>query len=247
MIEKLPKQVSEIPAVDVVGVCRSFDGKTVLEKINLRLTGGSAICICGANAAGKTTIVRIIAGLMQPDAGTVKICGFNVKTDASRVKPIIGAILHKSMVYPQLTVEENLRFFADVYNVGDGKTRTQEILNETGLSAHRFKTTGVLSRGIMQRLAIARALIHRPAVLLADEPFTGLDGDAVKYLIETLHNFKNQGGSIVMTTHNIDFALRCCEQVAVLDNKKIIFNAEVSKINVGEFAADYLSYARKNR
>ena len=151
------------------------------------------------------------------------------------------------MVYPHLTVEENLRFFGRLYSVGDGKTRTQELMDETGLASHRHKPAAVLSRGIMQRLAIARALIHRPAVLLADEPFTALDGEAAKYLIETLHNFKSGGGSIVMTTHNIDFALRCCEQVAVLDDKKIIFSTEVSQINTAEFGRDYLSYARKNR
>ena len=246
MTAKSSIQVSEVPAVEVAGVCKSFGGKAVLEEINLRLAGGRGLCICGANAAGKTTIVRIIAGLLQPDAGTVKICGLNLKTDASQIKPIIGTILHKTMVYPQLTVEENLRFFAALYNVGDGKNRTQELLNETGLSSHRYKTAAALSQGMMQRLAIARAMIHRPAVLLADEPFTALDGEAAKYLIETLRNFKNRGGSIVMTTHNIDFALQCCEQAAVLDNKKIIFCAETSRINAGEFAADYLSYARRN-
>ncbi len=247
MTAKSSRQVSEMPAVEVTGVGKSFSGKAVLEGVNLRLSAGSGLCICGANAAGKTTIVRIIAGLLRLDAGTVKICGLNLKTDASQIKPITGTILHKSMVYPQLTVEENLRFFADLYNVNDGRTRTEELLNETGLSANRYKLAAVLSRGIMQRLAIARALIHRPTVLLADEPFTALDGEAAKYLIETLRNFKSQGGSVVMTTHNIDFALQCCEKVAVLDDKKIIFNAEVSQINTAEFAKDYLSYARKNR
>jgi heme exporter protein A len=244
MAEKL-KRLSE-SVVDVAGVCKFFGSQVVLEDISFRLPGGQGLCICGANAAGKTTLLRIMTGLLQPDAGTVQICGFDVKTQAQQARAVLGAIFHKSMVYPQLTVLENLRFFARLYGVEDGKGHIQDLLEQIGLLPYRYDRAGVLSRGMMQRLAIARALVHKPIVLLADEPFTGLDVDASKHLVTILNNFKDEGGTIVMTTHDVNLSLQCCEHVAVLDKRKLIFKAKVCEINPDAFAKDYLLYAREN-
>lgn len=245
MAEKLQKS-SELPAVYVAGIYKSFGTQTVLEDISFQLAGGQGLCICGPNAAGKTTLLRIMAGLLQPTAGTVRICGFDVKTQSQQAKAKLGAIFHKSMVYPQLTVIENLRFFALVYGVRDSNTHIQKLLEQASLMPYRYDKAGVLSRGIMQRLAIARALIHKPDVLLADEPFTGLDIEASKHLVTILNDFKDKGGTIVMTTHNVDLSLQCCQQVAVLDRRKLVFNAKLCEINTDEFARDYLLYAREN-
>jgi len=232
--------------VDVVSVSKSFGSQVVLEDISFHLAGGQGLCICGPNASGKTTLLRIMAGLLQPDAGAVQICGFDVKSQARQAKAMLGAIFHKSMVYPQLTAIENLRFFARLYGVRDSTARMQELLEQTALMPYRYDKAGVLSRGIMQRLAIARALVHRPNVLLADEPFTGLDADASKHLITILNHFKDEGGTIVMTTHDVNLSLHCCGHVAVLDKRKLIFNAKISEIDAAAFARDYLLYAREN-
>ena len=245
MAEKLQKSL-EPPAVDVSGVCKSFGSQVVLEDISFHLKAGQGLCICGANAAGKTTLLRIMAGLLQPGAGAVQICGFDVKTQARQARAKFGVIFHKSMVYPQLTVIENLRFFALVYGVRDAKDHIEKLLEQTALMHYRYDRAGVLSRGMMQRLAIARALVHRPTVLLADEPFTGLDADASDHLVTILNNFKNEGGAIVMTTHDVNLSLQCCQHVAVLDRRKLIFNAKVCEINADAFASDYLLYAREN-
>jgi heme ABC exporter ATP-binding subunit CcmA len=237
---------SELSGVDVAGVCKSFGSQVVLENVSFRLPGGQGLCICGANAAGKTTLLRIMAGLLQASAGAVQICGFDVKLQARQARARLGAIFHKSMVYPQLTVIENLRFFARVYGVRDNAAHIQKLLEQTVLTAYRYDRAGVLSRGIMQRLAIARALVHKPIVLLADEPFTGLDVDASKHLVTILNNFKNEGGTIVMTTHDVNLSFQCCENAAVLDKRKLIFNAKVCEINADAFAKDYLLYAREN-
>jgi len=245
MAEKLQKS-SEPPAVDVAGVSKSFGNQLVLKDISLYLTAGQGLCICGANAAGKTTLLRIMAGLLQPGAGAVQICGFDVKSQPQQAKAKLGAIFHKSMVYPQLTVIENLRFFALVYGVRNGKAHIQNLLEQTALMPYRYDRAGILSRGMMQRLAIARALVHKPIVLLADEPFTGLDADASKHLVTILNNFKDEGGTVVMTTHDVNLSLQCCRQVAVLDKQKLIFNAKISEIDTAAFAKDYLLYARAN-
>jgi heme ABC exporter ATP-binding subunit CcmA len=240
-----PDTSSETPAINLKGIGKSFAGRVVLEAISFQLSAGEALCICGANAAGKTTLLRIIAALLQPTEGTVEICGFNVKTQTRKVKLLVGAIMHQSMVYPQLTVVENLRFFAGLYGLSNSKARIQQLLEQVRLTPYRYDTPAVLSRGITQRLAIARALLHKPDILLADEPFTALDSQGGKDLITILHNFKNQGGTVIMTTHHVDLSLNCCDKVAVLHNRKLIFNAKTSDINISDFAQDYLSYARK--
>ena len=246
MTKKL-QNPSEFPAVDVAGVSKSFGSQIVLEDISFHLAGGQGLCICGPNASGKTTLLRIMAGLLQPDAGAVQICGFDVKSQARQAKVLLGAIFHKSMVYPQLTVIENLRFFARLYGVRDGTARIQELLEQTALMPYRYDRAGILSRGMMQRLAIARALVHKPIVLLADEPFTGLDADASDHLVTILNNFKDEGGAIVMTTHDVNLSLQCCQHVAVLDAQKLVFNTKTSEIDTAAFANDYLSYVRANR
>lgn len=246
MSENLEKPLTQVPAISLVSVCKSFGSRVVLEAISCSVTAGQGICICGANAAGKTTLLRIIAALLQPTAGVVEVCGFNVQKQRQKTRPLIGAVFHKSMTYPQLQVSENLRFFARLYGLKNSRRRIEELLEKTGLTPYRYDSVGILSRGMTQRLAIARALLHKPTVLLADEPFAGLDLQAGELLTTILSEFKNEGGAIVMTTHNVSFALQCCEQVAVLDERKLIFNARVSKINTVEFESDYLLYARGN-
>lgn len=246
MSEKLQKPFGDTPVIIVSGVCKSFGSRSVLEAVSFQLTGGDGMCICGANGAGKTTLLRIIAGTLQPSDGRVEICGFNVREQSERTKAKVGAIFHKSMVYPQLTVEENLRFFARLYGVKDSSAHIQDLLERVGLMAYRYDIVGILSRGMMQRLAIARALVHKPTILLADEPFTGLDAEASKSLVAILRNFKKERGTIVMTTHSARFALQCCEKVAVLRNQKLAFKAKVSEIDIGEFAQDYLLYANNS-
>jgi heme exporter protein A len=247
MGEKLQMPSSEAPVVELTGVCKSFGGsRVVLEGISFRLTGGEGLCICGPNAAGKTTLLRIIAALLRPNGGAVEVCGFDVQSQSHKIKPLIGAIFHKSMIYPQLTVIENLQFFAALYGVKNSKSHIERLLKEAALTPYRYDVAGILSRGMMQRLAIARALVHEPAVLLADEPFAGLDAEAGEHLVTVLRNFRNDGGTVVITTHNVGFGLQCCERAAVLDSRKLIFDAKVAEINAADFARDYLLYARGN-
>ncbi|HUV40984.1 MAG TPA: heme ABC exporter ATP-binding protein CcmA [Sedimentisphaerales bacterium] len=234
------------PSVNLAGVCKSFANTTVLKSISLSVSAGESLCICGPNAAGKTTLLRIIAGLLKPTHGQVTICGFDLRRRSDRAKPLVGAVLHKSMLYPQLTVSENLRFFAQLYGLPDSKSRIEQLLTQLHLGAHTHDRTETLSRGIIQRLAIARAMLHKPAILLADEPFTGLDAQATGDFLAILAEFANHGGAVLMTTHNPQQALKCCGRVAVLHDHRFIFTADVPEINTSEFAADYLSYTRNN-
>ena len=229
--------------INVKSVSKAFDTRAVLRDIALDVSAAQAVLICGINGAGKTTLLRIIAGLLQPDRGSVELCGYNIRKDPEKAKSKFGMISHKSMVYPELTVLENLSFFATLYGAKDSQAQISELLQDVGLYYYRYDKAGILSRGLLQRLAIARALVHRPGLLLADEPFTGLDTEASNHLITVLTDFKNNGGTIVMTTHDIDIGLQCCDRVVVLDKSKLIFDARTGDIDTEIFSKDYISYA----
>ncbi len=231
--------------IKMSGVCKTFSTKMVLKNIDLAILPQQSVCLWGVNGAGKSTLLRITAGLLQPDRGNVKICEYDVRTDPEKTKPQLGVISHKSMMYPNLTALENLSFFATLYGVKDSTARINEILNDHGLFSYRYDRAGTLSRGLLQRLAIARALVPRPSVLLADEPFTGLDTEACKHLISVLADFTNNGGTILFTSHNISIGLKCCDRIVVLDKSHLILDVMKSDIDTDSFAQDYLSYARR--
>jgi heme exporter protein A len=243
----MDQQEQKNAVIDINSASKAFGAKRVLESVDFTMTRGQSVCLCGINGAGKSTLLRIIAGLLSPDKGTVCINGFDTKDEPEKTKAQLGVISHKSMVYSDLTVLENVDFFATLYGVKDKATRTEEILKDVGLFSYRYDKAGILSRGLLQRLAIVRALVHSPSLLIADEPFTGLDTIASKHLLFVLNKFTDKGGSIIMTTHNTNLGLQCCQRIVVLDKTKLIFDAKTSQIDSVSFSNDYLEYARNNK
>lgn len=244
-MSKIPRNNhNDEPVITVTSVSKAFGSRPVLKNIDLHVQRAQGVCICGVNGAGKSTLLRVIAGLLRPTQGSVKVCGLDINSEPKQTKLQIGVILHKSMLYPDLTIFENLLFFAKLYGVKSSRDRVKELLEDLGLSPYRYDKTGVLSRGMLQRLAIARAMVHRPAVLLADEPFTGLDVEASRHLINVLGKFRAGGGTFVMTTHNANLALQCCDRIMVLDKNHFIFDAMAHQIDTERFTEDYLLYAR---
>ena len=140
---------------------------------------------------------------------------------------------------------ENLVFFAELYGIRDIRASVEQMLHEADLFEYRREKTGVLSRGMLQRLAIARSLLHRPKILLADEPFTGLDLKSRRFFRNTIEEFHANQGTLLLTTHDIQWGVDCCRRVLVLDGKKMIFDAQVADIEEAEFCRDYLAYIRK--
>jgi heme exporter protein A len=234
-------------ALNVRAVRKTFVTRPVLKGVDLAVSAGQAVCLCGVNGAGKSTLLRVVAGLLRPDGGSVAIGAYDMRGEPEKAKRQLGMISHASMAYPELTVVENLTFAARLYGVPDRTRRIEELLAGTGLTSYRYDRAGILSRGLMQRLAIARALLHKPAVLLADEPFTGLDADATERLLAIFDRFVRDGGAMLMTTHDTRLGLRCCRRVAVLDQGVLILNVEKETVDADRFADDYLSYARSLR
>lgn len=246
MNQQSPNSPSHGFAINLTDICMAFETRLVLDKINLQIPPGQALCLCGINGAGKTTLLRIVTGLLHPTRGQVRINGVEPRKGLSLAQASIGVISHQSMLYHDLTVAENLRFFARLYGVKNQGRRVDDMLEDVGLARYRHERTGILSRGMLQRLAIARALIHKPGILLADEPFTGLDLQAAGKLIEVVEQFRDAGGAIIMTTHEINLGLKCCDRVVVLDGARLIFDAGIDQLDRDSFTRDYLSYAREN-
>jgi len=225
-------------------ISRSFGTRPVLRNIDLAVPRGQAVCLCGVNGAGKSTLLRVTAGLLRPDSGTVTVNGYDIRKHPETTRRQLGMISHASMAYPELTVCENLTFVARLYGVPDRAARIEELLAGTELAPFRHDRAAILSRGLLQRLAIARALLHRPVVLLADEPFTGLDAGASDRLLAVFDQFVRDGGAVLMTTHDTRMGLRCCHRVAVLDKGVLTLDAMKENIDPDRFSGDYLSYVR---
>jgi len=228
----------------VTDLCKAYGGQPVLSGISFRLAQGQGLCIFGPNASGKTTLIRTLAGLLTPDHGRLAVCGHDLAAEPLQAKAKLGVLLHLPLVYPHLTVLENLRFFAGLFGLSDPEARIDQLLELTDLSPYCHEPTAILSRGMVQRLAVARALLHRPQLLLADEPFTALDAHACQTLVQLFRDFQAGGGTLVMTSHNVRLALQCCSHLAVLDQNRFILQAEAATIDIEAFAQDYLSYAR---
>jgi heme exporter protein A len=188
---------------------------TVLRDLDLTLGPGEALAVVGPNGAGKTTLLRLLAGLLRPSAGEVTVLGRPLHGDHA-ARRAIGFLSHQSLLYDDLTVLENLTFAARLYGLARPVEHAGQALEAAGLSARGGDTPARLSRGLLQRAAIARALLHRPSLLLLDEPFTALDEPSSARLRQTLRSVLAGGGAIVVVTHHLAEVWDLATRVAVL-------------------------------
>ncbi len=189
--------------VEVRGLVKRFGSKTVLRGLDFQVEPGEFVALLGPNGAGKTTFLRILASLSRPGMGEVRIAGFALPQQAAAVRQRLGVVSHLPLLYGDLTAEENLRFYGRMYNVPNLDHRILEVLELVGLSARRRDLVRTYSRGMQQRLAIGRAVLHDPEVMLFDEPHTGLDQDASAMLDGVLREVAVRGRTVVMTSHDL--------------------------------------------
>ncbi len=182
---------------------KRFGLKTVLRGLDFQVQPGEFVALLGPNGAGKTTFLRILASLSRPSLGSVDIAGYSLPRQAAAVRARLGVVSHMPLLYPDLTAEENLKFYARMYGITNYEVRITEVLEMIGLETRRHDLVRTFSRGMQQRLAIGRAVLHDPDVMLFDEPYTGLDQDASSMLDGVLQTVAGQGRTVVMTSHDL--------------------------------------------
>jgi heme exporter protein A len=211
-------------AVEVDRVWKYYGDYPALRDIDFKVADGDCVALIGRNGAGKTTLLRIIAGLSKPARGQVRIAGGDVRDQQTRRR--IGILGHGIAVYDELSAFENLKIFANLYGVPDPAKRALEWLERTGLDRVRNGLVREFSRGMRQRLAVARAFLHEPSVLLLDEPFTALDDRAIAVLQGLLKAARDEHRTIIMSTHQLREALELASRVVLINRGHLGFQGE---------------------
>ena len=211
-----------------------FGHFAALQDIDLVVPTGQTFALFGPNGAGKTTLLRLIAALTKPSAGEIWVCGDNGRRDPERIRKNIGFISHHTMLYDDLTARENLAFYGRVYGLQNLDARIGEALLAVGLTDRQRDRVRDFSRGMKQRLAIARSILHRPSVLLLDEPFTGLDTAAQTMLSDLLNALKAEGRTVFLVTHDFARGLALADRFGILCRGRLIREALTRDVDEAE-------------
>jgi heme exporter protein A len=233
--------------INVEKLVKRFGLKFVLRKLDFQVEEGEFVGLLGPNGAGKTTFLRILASLSRPTLGKVQVAGFQLPHQAAAVRSRLGVLSHQPLLYGDLTAEENLRFFGRLYGVQNTAERIPEVLEVVGLYLRRRDLVRTFSRGMQQRLAIARATIHDPQILLLDEPYTGLDQDAAAMLDEILHTVAAQGRTVVMTSHDLARVADLASRFDVLSRGAIQASAQRDEITTDGLLTFYRQTIMENQ
>ena len=210
-------------AIEVKRLIKSYGEHHALRGIDLSVKWGDILAIFGPNGAGKTTLLKVLATLVKPSAGDVSVAGFNLKQDAIMIRRRIGVVTHQTLLYDDLSAYENLRFYGKMYDVSNLRDRINQLISQVGLESRIHDPVRTLSRGMQQRLAIARALIHDPPVLLLDEPGTGLDQHASAMFANILNSTVNKQRAVLMTSHSLEQGAALSNRIAIMADGKIAY------------------------
>jgi heme exporter protein A len=224
------------------GVTKRFGTVWALRGITLQLGPGRCLGIFGPNGAGKSTLFRVLATLTRPSAGTVSIAGYDLVRQAEKVRPLLGVLGHRTFLYGHLTATENLWFYGRMLGVRQLPERIAEVLQMVGLERQARQLVRTYSRGMQQRLAIARVILHQPAVLLLDEPYTSLDQHAAVQLQELLQQFHAAGRTIILSTHDLQRGLALCDEIAIQCRGKIVYHGAAAGLAAQEFEQLYAKH-----
>lgn len=211
------------PLIQVSGLYKRFGRKNVLRGVEMDVTAGQVMALLGDNGAGKSTLLRIISGLAKADRGDVRLDGHSLKSVGHELRRYIGLVSHSPLLYDSLSAEENLAFFARMYDIQQPAERVASILHDVDLWTRRRDPVRTYSRGMVQRLAIGRAILHNPPVLLLDEPDTGLDQSSAQMLQELIRSLGAENRAILLSTHNLDRAVEWADSVSLLVGGKIVY------------------------
>jgi heme exporter protein A len=225
-------------ALEVRKLSRTFGARKALDGVSFDLPKGAFLSIFGPNGAGKTTMLKVLSTLTNPSKGSAKVVGLDVVQDAVQLREKIGFISHNPLLYPDLTAEENLEFFAELYCIDNPAERVRELLQAVELDHRRLDAVRTFSRGMTQRLSIARALLHHPDVIFLDEPYSGLDPHAMD-ILDSLIAAVRAEHTFVMISHDLQKGLELCSHALILAKGKVVLFDEREAIDPNAFAATY--------
>jgi heme exporter protein A len=235
-----PFQQTSSPAmIEVRRLVKRYGLKTVLHGVDFRVQAGEFVAVLGPNGAGKTTFLRILSSLSRPALGEVRINGFRLPEQAAAVRRVLGVVSHFPLLYGDLTAEENLLFYGRMYGVARLEPRIEQVLEMIGLQARKRDLVRTFSRGMQQRLAIGRAVLHDPEVMLLDEPHTGLDQDACAMLDNVLLQVAASGRTVVMTSHDLARAADLASRFDVLSRGAIVASIRRDQLDPDQLLSFY--------
>ncbi|MEW9031453.1 MAG: ABC transporter ATP-binding protein [Planifilum fimeticola] len=215
--------------IEIRGLTRRFGSFRAVDDVSLTVTPGKIFGLIGANGAGKTTLIRMLCGLLPPSEGSASVFGCDIVKDRYRIRERIGYMSQKFSLYPDLTVWENLDFYARLYGVSDRRNRLEELVEEFRLKESVRRPVYALGGGLRQRVAFAAALVHSPLLLILDEPTSGVDPLTRRLFWEQLYERTERGTTVLVTTHYMDEAERC-DEVALMNRGRIVVSGGVREI-----------------
>ncbi len=225
--------------IEVQGITKSFGNKLALKGIDFAVRRGESVVIFGPNGAGKTTLIKVLATIMNPSSGSILVDGLSLKNNAEEIRRRIGVVTHQTFLYSNLTGYENLEFYCRLYDVSERKERIHEVTAMVGMTSRLHDRVGTLSRGMQQRLSIARSLLHKPAIVLLDEPETGLDQQAISMVWEALQKEGEGKRTIILTTHNLERGLEVGERLMILAQGRIVYQHSTEALDVTSLKQAY--------
>ena len=228
--------------IEIKKLSKQADTKLILRGIDLSIKKGETVAILGPNGAGKSTLLKTIATLIKPSSGEVKINGFDLKKNANEIKKLMGYLPHSSLLYEHYSPLENLVFFGNLYGVKGVEEKAAKLIKDVGLSFFLKEPVKNFSRGMIQRTAIARAIIHDPELLLLDEPHTGLDQGAVSILNDVVLSMKEKGVTTLMVTHDFKQAAQICDRIIILKSGKIVDDFKIMENQLDILTEKYLAH-----
>ncbi len=230
--------------ISVSGLSKRYGYRLVLRDLDLRVGRGEIVALLGPNGAGKSTLLRILATLSHPTFGQVEIAGLSLPIHAASARGLLGYLGHQPLLYEDLTAEQNLHFFARLYLIPRARKRVDELLDLVGLESRRTEQARAFSRGMQQRLGIARAILHKPKILLLDEPHSGLDKSGAEMMDKLLRETAKKGNTILFATHDQHRALALAKRIEVLAGGSLVSLGR--KLSVAQLSAQYDRAQRAN-
>jgi heme exporter protein A len=225
--------------IEIKKLTKQADNKLILRGIDLSIKKGETVAILGPNGAGKSTLLKVLATLIKPTSGLIKVNDMDLKKNHIEIKKIMGYLPHSSLLYDHYTPLENLIFFGNIYGVKNVEQRANALVKDVGLSFFLNEPVKNFSRGMIQRIAIARAIVHEPQILLLDEPHTGLDQGAITILNNVILSMKAKGTTTLMVTHDFKQAAEICDRIIIVKNGKIVDDFRIENQNLGFVSEKY--------